>query len=55
LAWCAVVLLAAATPVLAAPTGSELLDLPLEQLLQVEIRSAGKREQLRDIPARSRS
>ena len=32
--------------------GSELLDLPFQDLLDVEIRSAGKREeQIRDIPA----
>lgn len=36
----------------APPGGSELLDLPFEDLLQVEVRSAGKRdEQIRDIPA----
>jgi hypothetical protein len=51
LGWAAALLLAAATPVSAAATDTELLDLPLQDLLQVEIRSAGKREQLRDIPA----
>ena len=36
----------------AAGGGSELLDLPFEDLLQLEIRSAGKREeQIREIPA----
>jgi iron complex outermembrane receptor protein len=46
------VFIAATTPVSAAPTDSDMLDLPLEDLLQLEIRSAGKREQqLRDIPA----
>ncbi len=36
----------------AMPGGTELLDLPFEDLLQVEIRSAGKREErIRDIPA----
>jgi outer membrane receptor protein involved in Fe transport len=44
------VLLAAAPAAGAQPDG--LLDLPFEDLLQVEIRSAGKREeQIRDIPA----
>ena len=45
--------LAAAPAALSAPPGgADLLDLPFEDLLQVEIRSAGKREeQIRDIPA----
>jgi hypothetical protein len=48
----AVALLVAATPAWSAPSANDMLDLPLEDLLQVEIRSAGKREQqLRDIPA----
>jgi hypothetical protein len=37
--------LAATTAVSAAPTDTEMLDLPLDDLLRVEIRSAGKREQ----------
>ncbi|WP_295886053.1 TonB-dependent siderophore receptor [uncultured Thiohalocapsa sp.] len=35
-----------------APRGDDLLDLPFDELLQVEIKSAGKRaEEIRDIPA----
>jgi outer membrane receptor protein involved in Fe transport len=45
-------LLAGAPAVLAAPDAADLLDLPFADLLEVEIRSAGKREeQIRDIPA----
>jgi outer membrane receptor for ferrienterochelin and colicin len=52
LRWGLAVFLAATTPVSAAPAATDMLDLPLDDLLQLEIRSAGKREQqLRDIPA----
>jgi outer membrane receptor for ferrienterochelin and colicin len=51
--WPLVFFLAAAATISTAPVvGSDLLDLPFEDLLQVEIRSAGKRaEEIRDIPA----
>jgi outer membrane receptor protein involved in Fe transport len=45
-------LVAAPSALAALPADTPLLDLPLEDLLQVAIRSAGKRwEQVRDIPA----
>jgi outer membrane receptor protein involved in Fe transport len=51
--WIRIGCLAAAATISTAPAvGGDLLDLPFEELLQVEIRSAGKREEeIRDIPA----